>query len=190
MGVGSNRRATRDEQLLRDSRSDAEAFGEFYRRNVHLVLALARAEAPTAIAFDITAEVFAKALVAVDGFQGTAPGSARAWLLTIARNQLVDHHRRAATERRAVERLGLELPVLDEGQILELEAEIDANRSNWIEQLSVLPDQERAAVTDHVLGELGYREIADRAGISEVAARKRVSRGLARLRSVRGQEQT
>ncbi len=62
MGVGSNRRATRDEQLLRDSRSDAEAFGEFYRRNVHLVLALARAEAPTAIAFDITAEVFAKAL--------------------------------------------------------------------------------------------------------------------------------
>lgn len=188
--MGAIRRTAGDEQLLRESRSNAAAFGEFYRRNVQLVLALARAEVPTAVAFDITAEVFSKALLAVDRFEGAAPGSARAWLLTIARNQLVDHHRRASTERQAVERLGLQLPTLDEGQIIELEAEIDASRSVWLQQLSALPDHERAAVTDHVVGELDYGEIAGRAGISEAAARKRVSRGLARLRSINGQEQT
>lgn len=45
-----------------------------------------------------------------------------------------------------------------------------------------LPDDQRAAITAHVVDERGYAEIAGEAGVAEATVRQRVSRGLATVR--------
>jgi RNA polymerase sigma-70 factor (ECF subfamily) len=48
--------------------------------------------------------------------------------------------------------------------------------------LAELPAEQRDAVTEHVVYERGYPEMAEAAHTSEAAVRQRVSRGLATLR--------
>ena len=74
-----------DDELLRRTREDRQAFGELYDRHVRAVLAdLRRRGLSTEEALDLTAEVFAAALIASGRYRpNEAP--ARAWLLGIAR---------------------------------------------------------------------------------------------------------
>jgi RNA polymerase sigma-70 factor (ECF subfamily) len=90
-----------DDELLALTTKQPEAFGEFYERHVRAVLAFVRHEGlRTDEALDLTAEVFAAALVASRRYRpGEAP--ARAWLLGIARNKLAHSRRRSATETSA-----------------------------------------------------------------------------------------
>ena len=83
-----------DDELLARTPSDREAFGELYDRHVRAVLGeLRRRGLATEEALDLTAEVFAAALLASRRYRpGEAP--ARAWLLGIARNKLAHRCRR------------------------------------------------------------------------------------------------
>ena len=96
-----------DDELLALTAKQPEAFGEFYARHVRAVLGFARHEGlRTDEALDLTAEVFAAALLASRRYRpGEAP--ARAWLLGIARNKLAHGRRRAATETSARRKLGM-----------------------------------------------------------------------------------
>ena len=96
-----------DDELLALSAKEPEAFGEFYERHVRAVLGFVRHEGlRTDEALDLTAEVFAAALVASRRYRpGEAP--ARAWLIGIARNKLAHGRRRAATETSARRKLGM-----------------------------------------------------------------------------------
>ncbi len=57
---------------------------------------------------DLTAEVFLRALKAIDRFEA-ARSTARAWLFTIARNLVIDHHRRKGRRPEAPLETGADL---------------------------------------------------------------------------------
>jgi RNA polymerase sigma factor (sigma-70 family) len=168
-----------DEVLLGSVAADPEAFGVFYRRHENRILRYFLRRGGTAeLAADLTAEVFAAALVAAGDFEPGGP--AEAWLYGIARNTLAASRRRGRVEARARARLGMQpVELSDESldRILALEA--GAAASEALDGLSAL---ERAAVEARVLEERDYGDIADELSCSEAVVRQRVSRGLARLR--------
>ncbi len=73
------------------------------------------------VAVDLTAESFALAFTGRRGFRGTTEVEARAWLLTIARRQIARYLKRGAMERSTVERLGIQVPRLDDAEAEEIE---------------------------------------------------------------------
>jgi RNA polymerase sigma-70 factor, ECF subfamily len=96
-----------DDELLRLTSDDREAFGEIYGRHVRAVLGELRGRGlATEEALDLTAEVFAAALVASRRYR-PAEAPVRAWLLGIARNKLAHRRRRAAGETAARRKLGM-----------------------------------------------------------------------------------
>jgi RNA polymerase sigma factor (sigma-70 family) len=176
-----------DRELLLAASSDRDAFAEIYRRHVYGVLGyFHRAVRRSDVAFDLTAETFAAALIALPDYRATAaPG--RSWLYAIAHNRLVDSLRRGAVEARAREQLGMQAIALsDDG-----EAQIERIVANLVGQSALelvksLPDEQRDAVTARFLEDRDYAEIAAEMSCSEQVVRKRVSRGLAALRGQLG----
>ncbi len=97
-----------DADLLRRSRRDAHAFWVVYDRHApSLDTFLRRRTSDPTVAFELTAETFARAWISRDRFIDPGDGSARRWLFGIARNVLADSIRRRSLERRARDRLSL-----------------------------------------------------------------------------------
>ena len=168
-----------DQDLLVQARTDAAAFGVFYRRHVSGVHGYFRRRVPAAdLAFDLTAETFAAALSAVPRYE-PRPEPARAWLYAVAHNVLSEALRRGRVQDRARQALELEPIELDDDALAWLEDEAAASPA--LEALARLPDDQRDAVTARHIDELPYDEIAQRLACSESVVRQRVSRGLRTL---------
>lgn len=158
------------------ARTDAVAFGVFYRRHVRAVQDYFRRRVPSVeIAFDLTAETFAAALAAVPRYE-PRPEPAAAWLFAIARNTLFAALRRGEVEDRVRRALAMAPIELDEQDIVFLDAETPA-----LAALAELPDEQRAAIQARHLDGASYEEIAARLRCSQSVVRQRVSRGLRAL---------
>ena len=172
-----------DAELILASRRDPAAFRELYDRWADGLLAyFYRRVLDPEVAADLLAETFAVAFERRRRFRDVGrPGAA--WLYGIAAKELSHWFRRQEVERRAVRRLAIEVPPLDDESIARIEtlADMDAHRAALAAALTRMSDGERRAVELRVVGELGYGEIAMRLDCSEAAARVRVHRGLARL---------
>jgi len=172
-----------DAELIVAARTDPAAFRELYDRWADRLLAyFYRRVLDPEIAADLLAETFAVAYERRRRFRDVGrPGGA--WLYGIAAKELSHWFRHQEVERRAIRRLGLDVPELDDESIARIEAlaEIDEHRTALAAALDQMSGGEREAVQLRVVGELDYREIAERLGCSEGAARGRVHRGLARL---------
>jgi RNA polymerase sigma factor (sigma-70 family) len=170
-----------DDELLARTAEEPEAFGELYERHVRAVLAhLRHAGLATQDALDVTAEVFAAALIASGRYRpGEAP--ARAWLLGIARNKLSHRRRRAATESAARRKLGMARLTYSDEALERIEELLDAEAGRYTNGTAALPPAEREAVVARVIEERDYDEIAAASGATPGAVRQRVSRGLAKL---------
>ncbi|MGH2861673.1 MAG: RNA polymerase sigma factor [Solirubrobacteraceae bacterium] len=173
-----------DRDLLVAARTDREAFAELYRRHVAGVLAyFARSLGRSDLAFDLTAETFAAALLALPQYEPTStPG--QSWLYTIAHNRMVDSLRRGEAEARARERLGMQaLALSEEGEstINRVIERLDGRAA--FELVQDLPHEQRQALTERFVQDRDYAEIAAGMRCSEQVVRKRVSRGLGGLRS-------
>jgi RNA polymerase sigma factor (sigma-70 family) len=173
-----------DEELLRVTPRDADAFAVFYRRHAHAVAGwfLRRTRSPE-LAADLTAETFADALRSVRRFDPER-GIAVAWLFGIARRELVGALERGRVEDRARRRLRLPRQELDDEALERVEelAGSAAVGSRIVELLAQLPAEQRQAIEARVVHEDDYVSIADRIQVSPSVVRKRVSRGLAELR--------
>jgi RNA polymerase sigma-70 factor (ECF subfamily) len=169
-----------DEQLLRRTVQDAEAFGVFYRRHVERVLRFftARTDEPEHAA-DLMAETFAAAFTAAGRFR-PGPEPPVAWLFVIAQRKLADARRRGRVAHRARARLALEPLVLDDADLARIEELACTDGAE--ELLQGLSALERDAVVAHVLDERPYAEIAAELRCSPLVVRQRVSRGLRRMR--------
>jgi RNA polymerase sigma factor (sigma-70 family) len=165
-----------DQELLRATPRDPDAFAAFYRRHVRALIALVARRAGPDDVGDIVAEVFATALVHRRRYD-PGRGSAGAWLTGIALNKLADARRRGAVQARMCERLMLERPPLEGTQL---------DRPDDL--VGVLPDDQRRAISARVLDDQSYRQIAAQERVSEQTVRKRVSRGLSALRDRLGEE--
>jgi RNA polymerase sigma factor (sigma-70 family) len=174
-----------DDELLAATRGDPEAFGALYERHARGVLAyLARATGDRELALDLTAEVFAAALVASDRYRtGEAP--AGSWLFGIARNKLAETRRRNARADAARRKLGIPALSFTDQALDRVDEVLDAERVGYLESLGELTPDEREAVTARVIDERDYADVARAAGVSQAAMRQRVSRGLARLAEMR-----
>jgi RNA polymerase sigma factor (sigma-70 family) len=163
---------------------DAEAFSELYRNEGESVLIfLTRRTWDGETALELTAETFAVALRSWRKLSMLAPEQQRAWLFTVARRLLARYLRRAKVERRAIRRLGMQLPEVDQEDLLLIErrAGLPQLRQTLKHELARLSDSQREALRMRVLEECSYEQMALQLGISEQTARARVSRGLRAL---------
>lgn len=168
-----------DEELLRRTEGDPEAFGVFYRHHVAAMLAyFRRRTGDTQVAFDLTAETFARALEHAGRFQG-GPQPPAAWLYAIARNLLIDSQRRGRVEDDARRRLALEPMTVTELGFERVEAVADAaRRFDAVELEGALSPNQAEAIYSRVLQDESYEQIATRLRCSPQVARQHVSRGL------------
>jgi RNA polymerase sigma-70 factor (ECF subfamily) len=166
-----------DGELLNRTRAgDRQAFGVLYERSHELVLAflLKRTRNPEA-AMDLLAETFAAALLTLVEEPPAIVGSAAPWLLTIARNTMIESYRRGRVESTARERLAFE-PVQisdsDVAQVLQGPAETDL----LIRLSEELPADQFDALRALILDERDFEQIARELACSAAVVRKRVSR--------------
>jgi RNA polymerase sigma-70 factor, ECF subfamily len=172
-----------DAELLIASRDDPRAFRELYDRWADRLLAyFYRRVLDPEVAGDLLAETFAVAFERRRRFRDVgAPGAA--WLYGIAAKELSHWFRRQAVERRAIRRLAIDVPALDDESIARIEAlaDMESCRAALAAALERMGARERHAVELRVVDEMAYAEIASRLDCTEAAARVRVHRGLARL---------
>lgn len=175
-----------DGDLLRGSSSDPELFGSFYDRHVTAVLSFFMARTACAhTAADLTAETFAKALIGSHRFDESR-GPARGWLFGIARHELLHSLRKEKVRDRAMRKLGMRRPDVDDESLERIDALLDSRRhvSALREALRALPPTTVEAIVLRVGQDLPFAEVARRLNCTEGAARVRVSRGLAALHQV------
>jgi RNA polymerase sigma-70 factor (ECF subfamily) len=171
-----------DAQLLARAHKDPRAYVAFYDRHERAVVAYVGAlvRDPDAT-IDIVAETFARGFQSRKTFR--EDGSARAWLLGIARHVVFASWRRGRVEAEARRKLEMHAVTLTEQARAEVERTVLESEEAVVETwLSDLPADQREAVRRRVLAEDDYAAIAADLNTSEAVVRQRVSRGLATLR--------
>jgi RNA polymerase sigma factor (sigma-70 family) len=172
-----------DAQLVvQVGRGDRAAFEQLYAAYLPLVVRWSlRATGDRELSADLTAEVFAAALLASRRFRPEA-GSVGGWLIGIAHNKLRESRRRERIEDSARRKLGLEPVALTDDALDRVDelASLD-NRLRLL--IDRLPVEQRDALLARVVHERPYSEIAAGLRCSESVVRQRVSRGLRTLRS-------
>jgi len=176
---GASGTAEDDVRLVELSRVDPEAFGALYDRYCDQIYRFVyRRLSNHETAEDVTAEVFFKALKAIETYRPTA-GPFSAWLYRIAANAVVDH----ARARRATTSLDVTIDTADRG------APVDEQVINRVEADKVwaavdgLTDAQRLAVTLRFGRDLPIADIAEHMGRSEGAIKLLLNRGLAAVRA-------
>jgi RNA polymerase sigma factor (sigma-70 family) len=173
--------------MLRRSTNEPAAFVEVYEACSRRLLAFfVRRTFDVDAARDLTAESFARAFEQRGRFRGTTDAEAEAWVFGIAHNLLRRYARKGRIERKALKRLGVEVPAVDEDdyqRIVDL-AGLDELRGRVEGAFARLSPDQGAAVRLRVIDELSYREVAETLGVSEQTVRARVSRALRHLADV------
>ncbi|MDQ1290151.1 MAG: polymerase sigma-70 factor, subfamily [Actinomycetota bacterium] len=177
--------AAGDRELAELSQVHAEAFGVLYgrysRQIYRMVYHRLRDQAD---AEDVTAEVFVKALRAIDGYR-PARAPFWGWLHRIAANAVIDHVR----ARRPTVSLAVVADAADAST--DVEASVigrsEAMRA-WVAVARLCPTQ-RTAVTLRLAHDLPIAEIARRMDRSEGAVKQLINRGLGAVRLRLAEEQ-
>jgi RNA polymerase sigma factor (sigma-70 family) len=169
---------------LRDAAQVPSAFSGVYEAKAQQLLTFfLRRTFEIEVARDLTAETFAQAFEHRKRFRGRTDAEAEAWLYGIARHQLSRYARKGIVQRKAVERLGIEVPAVsydDHERLVELAGLADLRKS-VADAFSALPPDQREALRLRVVDEHAYRDVAATLGVSEETARARVSRALRRI---------
>ena len=131
-----------DAELIVVSVADPEAFCMLYDRWAGPLLAFVYRRVGNAeVAADLLAETFARAFENRSEFRDTGD-SGSAWLYTIASRLISRYYRRKTVELKAVERLGITVPQVDQDSMLAFERIADSESgggllvSEAIEQLA------------------------------------------------------
>jgi RNA polymerase sigma-70 factor, ECF subfamily len=163
-----------DERLqVEAAQKDPSKFDSLYEQHFERVYAFAvRRVHDRAAAEDVTAEVFHKALAALNGFQFRGVPFA-AWLLRIAANTITDRSRRAVREI-AVE----DAPEL----MVESDADASDRRADVFRFVGDLPPDQRRVVIERFVEQRSIREIAARLNKTEGAVKQLQFRALQHLR--------
>jgi RNA polymerase sigma-70 factor, ECF subfamily len=136
------------------------------------------------VAEDVTAETFLRALRAAERFDA-ARGTARAWLLTIARN-LVNDERRRGRIRQYVP-LGTMRDLICDAPSPEERLLYEESVGRLLDALAGLSPDDREIISLRYASGLDGGEVAQLLGISEANVRTRLWRALKRLRVAVGE---
>lgn len=172
--------ASDDESLLsRVARSDRRALKRFYDRFAGQVLAVGlRVLGSRADAEEVTQEVFVEVWSRADRFDPER-GSARAWLMGIARNRSIDRLRRRQADSRMTEAVRDEERPSGPGPVEDAEARELRDRVRAA-LMSLGPEQRTALELAYYEG-LSQSEIAERLGAPLGTVKSRVRLAMDRL---------
>lgn len=175
--------ARADARLLKAARRDPRAFRSFYDKWSPPVLGyLQRRVNDPQVALDLTAETFAIVFEQAGRFRwtGKSPG---AWVFGIARRRLHRYFRTQSIERRALGRLGVDVPRYDDEALARVEELVDneALRRMVLAALDQAKESDRRVLELRFVDRLAYADIAQALGCSVGAARVRCHRALTRL---------
>lgn len=158
-------------------------FAVIYRANVAAVMGFfaRRGVDPQTVA-DLTSETFAEALGSLGSFD-PAKGAPRPWLYAIARRVYARYREQSTRWEQAAKQLSHHV-ALDEGDIEDLEARIDAQRQSRevLKRCAGLPELERQAIELVDLDGLTPAEAAASLGVSAGVLRVRLFRARTKLR--------
>jgi len=155
---------------MRAKTGDRHALDDFVAETLHDVLGVCRYLGRPSDPEDLAQETYTRALGSLHRFRGD--GSARAWLLSIARRVCADATRREIRSRRLDEKLIADL--IHDSHQDEAWFEVD-------ELLAVLDDERRAAFVLTQLIGLSYEETAETMGCPIGTVRSRVARARQQL---------
>jgi RNA polymerase sigma-70 factor (ECF subfamily) len=177
-GLDGTEEGPSDAELVQRSCVDPEAFGLLYDRycdRIHRFVYRRLKDRESAE--DVTAEVFFKALKAIDGYRpATAPFSA--WLYRIAGNAVIDHVR----ARKATVSLDAAMDATDRATPVDEQAMNRLEVAKVWEAIDCLTQAQRTAVLLRLERDLPIAEIAGRMNRSEGAVKLLLHRGLAAVR--------
>lgn len=172
-----NPEALPDEVLVRRAQADPGSFSLVYERYAKEIerFYLARTGGRVDVAQDLTSQVFTRAYAALPRY---TEGSFRGWLYQIARNILIDSHRRnrPTAPLDDLEGVGTGGPSLDDEVIAE-EARVQLHTA-----LDTLGEPQRSIILLRLQG-LSGPEIAGRLGMSLQAMKSAQYRAMAKLRT-------
>ena len=165
-----------EKTIIEQAQRDPIAFAALYELYVNRIYGYVyRRVGDVAATQDITSATFEKALRGIQKYrwQGT---SFAAWLYRIARNQIIQHHRR----RRFLVPLGLNHP----NHQPDAEADLLAVEENKVVTVAIaqLSDKDQEVLTLRFFEDLSSQEVADVLGCSKQNAYLRLHRALKRLR--------
>jgi RNA polymerase sigma-70 factor (ECF subfamily) len=160
-------------------------FADLYRRYAQDVFRFAFfLSGNRQLAEDIAAETFARALTASDSIR---PGSVKAYLLAIARNQFLDWTR---TSGRTTSLSDEQRETVDPAPDAEAVTAGRLDLAATLEALQWLPERERAALLMSACDGLSHEQIAAALGCSVVAVKVRIHRARLHLRDLIAQRST
>lgn len=148
-----------------------------YEQHGSLIFTYCRRAHPM-LAADLTQETFLAAWKARARFDPTR-GPLAAWLITIAKNKIIDAHRKSGREVDQVAVDGKLMSIPQAGAAIESLAD----RLLLSEALASLPERARTIVELSFITGLTHPEIADRTGLPLGTVKSDIRRGLARLRT-------
>ena len=155
-------------------------FEDLYREFLPRIYGYALAQLRNATeAEDVTAQVFINAYQAYDRFEPRAATPA-AWLFRIARNAILDLHRRTGVRDRMAQEVGRGLA---EGPDPARVAEDRILFRELLESVRRLPDRQREVVALRHRSDLSFLKIGELMGCSEDAAKMLYHRALKVLRA-------
>lgn len=182
----SDARSREDRETLgRIATGDPDALGQLYDRYGRVAFGLAQAMLgdPEA-AEEVVQDVFERVWREARSYRAER-GSARTWLLAIARNASIDRYRRTA--KRARER-----PLDDTTERPDPEAEAVLERAVRSERvraaLATLPPEQRTVIALSFYGGFAQSEIATRLGIPLGTVKGRARLAMAKLRDALADE--
>jgi RNA polymerase sigma factor (sigma-70 family) len=193
----SGMRAAKDRPEHRPARAtalarsvdDPDAFQEFYVATVQrMVVFFTRRTLNAEVALDLTGETFAVALQRRRQFRGVTEAEAEGWLFAIARSQLSHYWRKGVAERKALAQVGMDPPSLGQAELDRIEelAGLPDLRRRVRQAIAGLSPQTAYAVTQRIVEEREYDDLAAELGVSQDVVRARVSRGLRALAATVG----
>lgn len=147
-------------------RGDRAAFGELYRRFHRAVHGVLLSRVAYSDAVDLVQETFATALARLP--QLADPAAFPGWLMSIARNKAVDHHR---GKKPVDELIDVAVPAPRSAEVAEVLAAMRA-----------LPEAYRETLVLRLVEGLSGPEIAEQTGLSEGSVRVNLHRGMKLLR--------
>lgn len=167
-----------EKELISKSREgDAEAFGALYDHYVRVVYNFVYYKTyHKDTAEDLTSETFLKALKNIKS--ADPERSILPWLMTIARNCVIDNYRR----KRPSEDIDDFWDIRDESVDIEGDLDTKSRVLRLRSELRKLPSKERDIIIMRVWQELPYKEIAAITGKSEASCKMSFSRSLSKLR--------
>ncbi len=169
---------------LPNEQEHADRFLALYDEALPQVYGYLLRRCPTvALAEDLTSETFMAAVASIR--RGAVRTVTVAWLITIARNKLVDHWRRHEREQRGLQLVQNVTPteVVDEWADV---ADLDVDRALTV--LHTLGPHHQAALSLRYLDGLSVRNVADQLGRTEHATEALLVRARAAFRKAYGDE--